>query len=221
MPPGSWLSCRADGGPEPATDLPAARPGFGRGDHALARCCTWIARPARTSYPSRGRSLALSTARSAHAGQPQTRRRCDQLIGLDISDCPYCGLRQPASTGPHEPKRSAPSGGTGPRGRRFAIALVTPSRPRPRPRRGRWGPTQPRPRRSPGRHDPHDDTHDAEAPAHNHALVDHADVHDATHHDDDHQLTTTTPRRTARAAAAGRRRRLERQRAAGRAAAPA
>jgi hypothetical protein len=23
-------------------------------------------------------------------------RRCDQLIGLDISDCPYCGLRQEA-----------------------------------------------------------------------------------------------------------------------------
>jgi hypothetical protein len=23
-------------------------------------------------------------------------RRCDQLIGLDISDCPYCGLRQSA-----------------------------------------------------------------------------------------------------------------------------
>jgi len=23
-------------------------------------------------------------------------RRCDQLIGLDVSDCPYCGLRQPA-----------------------------------------------------------------------------------------------------------------------------
>ena len=22
-------------------------------------------------------------------------RRCDQLIGLDVSDCPYCGLRQP------------------------------------------------------------------------------------------------------------------------------
>lgn len=21
-------------------------------------------------------------------------RRCDQMIGLDISDCPYCGLRQ-------------------------------------------------------------------------------------------------------------------------------
>jgi hypothetical protein len=26
-------------------------------------------------------------------------RRCDQLIGLDVSDCPYCGLRQPALDG--------------------------------------------------------------------------------------------------------------------------
>jgi hypothetical protein len=23
-------------------------------------------------------------------------RRCDQLIGIDVSDCPYCGLRQEA-----------------------------------------------------------------------------------------------------------------------------
>jgi hypothetical protein len=23
-------------------------------------------------------------------------RRCDQLIGLDVSDCPFCGLRQSA-----------------------------------------------------------------------------------------------------------------------------
>jgi hypothetical protein len=23
-------------------------------------------------------------------------RRCDQLIGVDVSDCPYCGLRQRA-----------------------------------------------------------------------------------------------------------------------------
>jgi hypothetical protein len=23
-------------------------------------------------------------------------RRCDQLIGLDVSDCPHCGLRQQA-----------------------------------------------------------------------------------------------------------------------------
>jgi hypothetical protein len=26
-------------------------------------------------------------------------RRCDQLIGLDVSDCPTCGLRQPALDG--------------------------------------------------------------------------------------------------------------------------
>src|SRR3954447_18285119 len=26
-------------------------------------------------------------------------RRCNQLIGLDFSDCPYCGLRQPALDG--------------------------------------------------------------------------------------------------------------------------
>jgi len=26
-------------------------------------------------------------------------RRCDQLIGLDVSDCPHCGLRQPALDG--------------------------------------------------------------------------------------------------------------------------
>ncbi len=25
----------------------------------------------------------------------RTCRRCDQLIGVDVSDCPYCGLRQP------------------------------------------------------------------------------------------------------------------------------
>lgn len=26
-------------------------------------------------------------------------QRCDELIGLDVSDCPYCGLRQPALDG--------------------------------------------------------------------------------------------------------------------------
>jgi hypothetical protein len=26
-------------------------------------------------------------------------RRCDQLIGIDVSDCPHCGLRQPALDG--------------------------------------------------------------------------------------------------------------------------
>ena len=26
-------------------------------------------------------------------------RRCQQLIGIDLSDCPHCGLRQEASSG--------------------------------------------------------------------------------------------------------------------------
>lgn len=26
-------------------------------------------------------------------------RRCDQLIGIDVSDCPHCGLRQEATNG--------------------------------------------------------------------------------------------------------------------------
>jgi hypothetical protein len=46
-------------------------------------------------------SMVLPLAPSASA-LPRTPdnlracRRCDQLIGLDVSDCPYCGLRQPA-----------------------------------------------------------------------------------------------------------------------------
>ena len=31
-----------------------------------------------------------------HPREPPACRRCDQLIGLDVSDCPYCGLRQEA-----------------------------------------------------------------------------------------------------------------------------
>ena len=26
-------------------------------------------------------------------------RRCEQLIGIDLSDCPHCGLRQEATNG--------------------------------------------------------------------------------------------------------------------------
>jgi hypothetical protein len=46
-------------------------------------------------------SMVLPLAPSASA-LPRTPdnlracRRCDQLIGLDVSDCPYCGLRQSA-----------------------------------------------------------------------------------------------------------------------------
>jgi hypothetical protein len=49
------------------------------------------------------RVLPLAPAASALLRTPENLRicsRCDQLIGLDVSDCPYCGLRQPALDGP-------------------------------------------------------------------------------------------------------------------------
>jgi hypothetical protein len=42
--------------------------------------------------------LPLAPSDSALPRTPdnlRTCRRCDQLIGIDVSDCPYCGLRQP------------------------------------------------------------------------------------------------------------------------------
>lgn len=48
------------------------------------------------------RILPLAPSESALLRAPENLRicrRCDQLIGLDISDCPYCGLRQPALDG--------------------------------------------------------------------------------------------------------------------------
>lgn len=41
--------------------------------------------------------LPLAPSESALLRMPENLRacrRCDQLIGLDVSDCPYCGLRQ-------------------------------------------------------------------------------------------------------------------------------
>jgi hypothetical protein len=46
--------------------------------------------------------LPLAPSESALPRAPEnlrTCRRCNQLIGLDVSDCPYCGLRQPALNG--------------------------------------------------------------------------------------------------------------------------
>ena len=46
--------------------------------------------------------LPLAPSASALVRSPENLRicrRCDQLIGLDVSDCPYCGLRQPALDG--------------------------------------------------------------------------------------------------------------------------
>jgi hypothetical protein len=45
------------------------------------------------------RVLPLAPSESALLRTPENLRacrRCEQLIGLDVSDCPYCGLRQPA-----------------------------------------------------------------------------------------------------------------------------
>jgi hypothetical protein len=43
------------------------------------------------------RTLPLAPSESALLRIPENLRacsRCDQLIGMDVSDCPYCGLRQ-------------------------------------------------------------------------------------------------------------------------------
>jgi hypothetical protein len=48
------------------------------------------------------RTVPLAPSASALLRIPENLRacrRCDQLIGLDVSDCPYCGLRQPALDG--------------------------------------------------------------------------------------------------------------------------
>ena len=48
------------------------------------------------------RVLPLAPSASALARTPENLRvcrRCEQLIGLDVSDCPYCGLRQAALDG--------------------------------------------------------------------------------------------------------------------------
>lgn len=48
------------------------------------------------------RTLPLAPSESALLRTPESLRecrRCRQLIGLDVSDCPYCGLRQPALDG--------------------------------------------------------------------------------------------------------------------------
>jgi len=48
------------------------------------------------------RTLPLAPSESALLRTPEDLRicpRCEQLIGLDVSDCPYCGLRQQALDG--------------------------------------------------------------------------------------------------------------------------
>ncbi len=48
------------------------------------------------------RVLPLAPSESALLRTPENLRacnRCDQLIGIDVTDCSYCGLRQPAYNG--------------------------------------------------------------------------------------------------------------------------
>lgn len=48
------------------------------------------------------RTLPLAGGHSSLLRSPENLRacrRCDQLIGLDLSDCPHCGLRQEATDG--------------------------------------------------------------------------------------------------------------------------
>jgi hypothetical protein len=48
------------------------------------------------------RTLPLAPSDSALLRIPGNLRECDrcgELLGLDVSDCPYCGLRQPAFDG--------------------------------------------------------------------------------------------------------------------------
>jgi hypothetical protein len=51
------------------------------------------------------RVLPLAPSESALLRTPENLRicsRCDQLIGLDVTDCAYCGMRQPAFNGAAE-----------------------------------------------------------------------------------------------------------------------
>jgi hypothetical protein len=48
------------------------------------------------------RTLPLAPSFSALLREPENLRacpRCEQLIGVDVSDCPYCRLRQPPLDG--------------------------------------------------------------------------------------------------------------------------
>jgi hypothetical protein len=52
-----------------------------------------------------GMALPLAPSDSALLRTPENLRacrRCQELIGLDVSDCPYCGLRQPALDGEND-----------------------------------------------------------------------------------------------------------------------
>ena len=60
---------------------------------------TYVDRETGEEMEPVARTLPLAPSESALLRTPENLRacrRCDQLIGLDVSDCPYCGLRQSA-----------------------------------------------------------------------------------------------------------------------------
>jgi hypothetical protein len=75
------------------------------GREALARAVPgrlYIDRETGEEMEPVSRTLPLAPSDSALLRTPENLRacrRCDQLIGLDVSDCPYCGLRQEALDG--------------------------------------------------------------------------------------------------------------------------
>jgi hypothetical protein len=75
------------------------------GREALARAKTdgvYVDRESGEEMEIVSETLPLAPSESALPRAPlnlRTCRRCEQLIGLDVSDCPHCGLRQPALDG--------------------------------------------------------------------------------------------------------------------------
>jgi hypothetical protein len=75
------------------------------GREALARASgdgVYVDRESSEEMEIVAATLPLAPSESALVRSPENLRacrRCDQLIGLDVSDCPYCGLRQPALDG--------------------------------------------------------------------------------------------------------------------------
>lgn len=72
------------------------------GREALARSepgSVYVDRETGEEMEPVGMVLPLAPSVSSLPRSPENLRacrRCDQLIGLDVSDCPYCGLRQEA-----------------------------------------------------------------------------------------------------------------------------
>ncbi len=87
-----------------AADLSAARPRspVARRTRPAEADGVYIDRESGEELEPVTRVLPLAPSDVALLRTPENLRicdRCDQLIGLDVTDCPYCGLRQPAFNG--------------------------------------------------------------------------------------------------------------------------